>query len=227
MYDWWLRLESMDASRLPKICYSQLKALAGRGEVDIRYNWAHQMKTLLDETELSDLWETTDLATLKKNKKIFLNRLSDSLRTQDADRARLSSYNVAPRNYSSPSGQCAGYLSFPVPLYAKRLLAQVRTAGSSYSRVTLSRIVNVFDNSNSCSICNTGESDSLFHLLGRCPIFRSERRRFFAAASMEDDEVGRTLELSQLETLHNTVGYLQTVLRQRAFIVTEGNIALR
>uniref|UniRef100_A0A0K8SQA2 Uncharacterized protein n=1 Tax=Lygus hesperus TaxID=30085 RepID=A0A0K8SQA2_LYGHE len=162
----------MDVSRLPKICCSRLKTLEGRGEVNIGYNWAHQMKSL-EETELSDLWETTDLATLKKSKKVFLIGVSDSLRSQGAHRARLSSYNNAPSSDLSPNGQCTGYLSFLC------MPSVSSTAGSSYSWVSLSQIVNIFDSSNSCLVCYTGESD-----LTVCSTSWVDAR-FFAAPSME------------------------------------------
>ena len=221
MFGWWIKLLGMPRERLPRVCFERLMVISVNFP-DQGFNWALQLRSSLGEAGLEDLWFGRDAAAIKKKKPEFLDCLRSNLLRADLEKAASSSFNYCPRASSRRVGQYASYLSDDLPLFSKRLLCQIRCANPTYCRITLHRIKNLFDSSATCSICNSNGPDSLFHLIAACPVYTYERFKFFGFPSFDENYFFTLLLFEDIDQIRKLVGFLQTVLRQRAFTINEG-----
>ncbi|KAF6200326.1 hypothetical protein GE061_006629 [Apolygus lucorum] len=136
MFGWWTKLLSMSPERLPRICFQRLIALSANFP-DPKFNWTLQLKDVLEEAGLEDLWSRNDVAVVKGAKDKFLSSLLSSLHQADLSKAAVSSFNYCPRGSNIQPLQRELYLSSDHPLFSKRLLAQIRCANPAFCKIVL------------------------------------------------------------------------------------------
>ncbi|CAB0008093.1 unnamed protein product [Nesidiocoris tenuis] len=188
---------------------------------DPRYNWVLQFRQLLAQAGCEGLLEPQDCARLKQQRELFEGRLERALRLEDVEGAARSSFNRVPRNGGSREGKCCPYLVAALPLYAKRLLAQTRLAGRHFCRIYLNKLCIKFTADRTCQVCDMPRPDTLEHLIAECAVFRAERRRFLGGCTLSEGQLTLAMTAASPASL---IGFLQTALRLRAFVVSEGAV---
>ncbi|CAA9995829.1 unnamed protein product [Nesidiocoris tenuis] len=220
MFGWFVKIQGMGNERLPKICFNRLLELE-TSLADPRYNWVLQFRQLLAQAGCEGLLEPQDCARLKQQRELLEGRLERALRLEDVEGAARSSFNRVPRNGGSREGKCCPYLVAALPLYAKRLLAQTRLAGRHFCRVYLNKLCIKFTADRTCQVCDMPRPDTLEHLIAECAVFRAERRRFLGGCTLSEGQLTLAMTAASPASL---IGFLQTALRLRAFVVSEGAV---
>lgn len=223
MYRWWERITAMSSERLPRICFDRLSQLSSSAS-DARYNWALQLKSLLGEGSNPEAWTWTDPQAIKAYKSTFFGNLQNSLRMLDWEKTMATSYNSIPRNARYLEGAAAEYFSWDMTLFKKRLLAQLRLASEASASIYLHRIQNKFDRERVCPLCNMGAHDTIQHMISNCPIFSWERKQYLERNRVGQLQFADIMAYSSLSHCENLIRFLQTCLRQRAYIVSEGRV---
>ncbi|BES98573.1 Reverse transcriptase (RNA-dependent DNA polymerase) [Nesidiocoris tenuis] len=219
MLRWWCKLLAMGEDRLPRRCFNRLLGLAADPGQDMRYNWALQLQSVLDGLGSGELLRS-DLspADLRTRLAGLIEREADA--SLGADRRALA--NSSFMKFPGAVLESTDYLSFDVPLYIKRLVCQVRLSGDERARIFFPRVVSRFAKSGNCTLCSDGALDTVEHLMATCTAFRAERVRYLGSGTLSEDRLGAALQASDAISVKKVFLYLQSTLRMRNFILSEG-----
>lgn len=164
---WIEKLLSMADSRLPKICFTRLRAL---NIPDAKYNWFLQVAALFEYIDHGETWSLLSHSQLKNSRAEMLSAFRERLRSDDLSRVNNSSFSVIYRDFQL-SASTQPYLTLNGPIKCIRLFAQLRLKTDRFIRVCCNGCfytVNCFE---SCTICNLQENETLEHVLFNCPIY--------------------------------------------------------
>lgn len=89
------------------------------------------------------------------------------------------------------------------------------------SRCGLIALHNNNGNLNICTLCNLNECENMQHFIGRCPILREYRLRFFGKVCMNECEIIDALNGVNDENWENLVNYVTSALSYRKLILNE------
>lgn len=180
--NWVIKVLEMEANRLPRIIFLRMQELDRRGFLEAKFNWLDSLFSIFDGCEFQDL----DLRSLRvsADPAAWMNaapRLLEGLQTRlaslDVLAAReqhFTQLNFPPRSPLSP----ARYLLQRIPMIYKRVKAQVRMSNSITCTLLLNGKFYNIDPRNLCTICNMHESESVPHVMLRCPMYNSPRWRY-------------------------------------------------
>jgi len=159
----WFRILTMGPNRIPRICYNSFLQLQSPGLRDSRYNWASLVRNILVNLGYEFIWDAQDPAVLA----LYVTVICAAARMQciDEDVSRLPYSTSNPLYYLSWSEwRPAKYLTYHIPFYIKKLIAQVRlnTTRLYYKGVCIPLT------ENPCPLCECPLM-TLDHLLRICP----------------------------------------------------------
>ncbi|BES90483.1 Hypothetical protein NTJ_03291 [Nesidiocoris tenuis] len=156
-----------------------------------------------------------------QDKSTFVKSLETEARRVDLERATGSSHNAAPRNVGSLEGLAAAYLEKELPFFTKRAMAQLRSAGDRFCRISWEGLTHKFSGTDACQVCNLESPDTLTHLITECAVFTAQRSRLLGRATLSVEQLAVVL---QLEEPTGLLKFLRTALRLRLCAMSEGAI---
>lgn len=161
---------------LIKRVYMMLKNDVDNNNIYNGMNWAYNIKTLLDNLGLSEIWINQNETDIPLN--YVIQRLKDTyIQTWRADvdnSSRLSSYRRYKQMFETES-----YLNC---LSDKFRIALSKFRLSSHSlAIETGRYQNIPQENRKCTICNLNVIENEYHFLLVCPKYIELRRKYFKA----------------------------------------------
>lgn len=74
-----------------------------------------------------------------------------------------------------------------------------------------------------CTLCNTREDETLYHFIGKCPIFNNNRMSCFGSTVISENDVIAILNGWRDRDWENLIRYLKCSLNYRKFLIAEFN----
>lgn len=74
-----------------------------------------------------------------------------------------------------------------------------------------------------CSMCNLREEENMIHFLGKCPILRGIRLRYFHCYNLTDEEVINILNGGEEDNWYSLYNYIRYALNYRSMLIREYN----
>ena len=169
-----LRLQRLDNSRLPKLCYQMMFNLNEHG----RTNWCNRIQRLLFTHGFREVWESQRVG----DEKLFMNVFKQRLRDKN-----LQNWS----DYISNSSKCSFYsklkLVFLSMIIYKSchiiLRYEILSILCSTHKLAIEqgRHLNEPRENRLCQICNYNELEDEYHFVLLCPILSDVRRIFFTS----------------------------------------------
>ena len=167
----WYRVLCMEDNRLVKICYKRLVELHNPGLRDVRYNWASQVRLLVQEVGYEYVWDSHDPAVLADKFCEMTAAFRLKCRNEDADRL-LTNTDHPCYHLTYTFGSAAGYLHCHMPFYIKSCLVQIRlNCAKLYYRG-----ISVDLSSDTCTLCLVSTVMNFEHLLLHCQALQQQRQ---------------------------------------------------
>lgn len=161
--------------RLPKICFKRLQFLAKQGSADEKYNWFIQVKNkFFSKINKSEFFDNITLCSLIKEKDSLLSEFKKYIHGKDkTEIENNNSMPIFPMLYNE--GLVTKYLNLKIPLYYKKILAQIRFINLYNNRIlTKKKIYSIKENTN-CNYC-TNEG-TILHLIKDCEQLKKQREK--------------------------------------------------
>lgn len=170
--EWINKILKMEESRYPRICFEKLRNIK---ESKGKYNWVSQIKEMFNKCNMGYIWEEPDLCSMVIDKDAIINTYKNYL--METDKKRLEeckSLQIFP--YLSLVEGTQLYLKTRLPLFHKRLMAQLRLIGSFFPRIMNNKIKHSFRiEEKICPVCYQLVEEDLIHLLIKCPAYEKMR----------------------------------------------------
>lgn len=214
---WLSKMLSMEANRLPRICFLRLLQLRHN---DRRYNWALQLENIFLQISESDIWRNLSAQTLKCSKHRILKKYEELLRCTDISAASSSTFllfpSLLPNNLDLVPSQ---YLTWKLPIYITRVISQLRMCNVRGVKLSSAGSSFFIDFSVSCTLCNLQRNETLFHMFLECPVYEPIRTSFLR----EIGPAGLFARLNMLDVRGAKIiaAFVATILKIRAFIINE------
>jgi hypothetical protein len=176
MLKYWLKIIKLPNENILKNMYMMLKTDVDNNNSYNGQNWAYNIKTLLDNLGLSEIWINQYTVNISIN--YIIQRLKDvhvqTWQTDIDNSSRLSSYRRYKHTFELES-----YLSF---LSDKFRIALSKFRLSSHSlAIETGRYQNIPQENRKCVLCNLNAIENEYHFLLVCPKYRDLRRKYFKA----------------------------------------------
>lgn len=220
---WVLKILKMQNDRYPKICFNKLKEMYTGSETDKKFNWLHQLHTLLSTVNKQFILDIEDPG-------VFQVELKDTLilfknYTEERDKQILftpTRYSpVYPAMYTD-SDSHQPYLTLNAPFPMTKILAQIRLAGNYHIKLTFNNIYYYFKPKENCSLCNLNEFEDLFHIFVRCPIYAPFRHHFLPHSSnMTRSNFMQLFKIDNVDSLKMLFYYTKQCCMVKSFIINE------
>lgn len=213
---WLEKLLFMGDDRLPRLCFNRLRQLQN---TDFKYNWSRQVEQFFTLLQKRDLWNGLCGHSLRRSKADLLTSYREYLHFLDVSAASASTFLVFPSLLRKVSPNPAVYLTWNLPMYIVRLLAQIRL--TNIRGVSFSSRGNSFyiDSTVLCSICNLQKRETLFHIFSECPVYRPVRSELIS--SLFADGSPNELMSADPRRARQIAHFVTAMLRIRAFIINE------
>lgn len=211
---WLQNLQTMDSSRLPKLCYLRLKQL---NNIDTKFNWLLQIKDyfrLLNEENIFLRLETGNIKNI--NKDILLSYEKLLIRE---DKIKLSQ-STFPCLYNFFSNNGLFYLKQSMPIFIIRLFAQLRTSGKNYLKFSYRGLIYMIDTNQICTVCNLQKNETLEHLLLKCPLYKHLRTTLFSQGA-DINNLVNLLDTATPKLLRSIAIFVINILKLRSFVLNE------
>lgn len=169
------RILQMKEERLPKICFKRLQSLAKQGNIDEKYNWFIQVKNkFFDKINKAEFFENIDLNSIIKEKNSLLSEFKEYIHGKDKI-ALLNNNSLAIFPMLYKAGLVTKYLNLKIPLYYKKILAQIRLINIYNCRIlTKNKTFTIKENTH-CNICT--DEYTILHLIKDCEQIKRQREK--------------------------------------------------
>lgn len=165
---WVDKLLGMADSRLPKICFNRLCALK---ITDVKYSWCRQVDTLFGYIGYEETWSSLSRSRLRCGRGEMLSAFRERLRLDDLFRVDNSGFSVLYRDFQL-SESTQPYLLLHGSIKFIRFFSQLRLKNDRLIKVCCNNCFYTIDSFELCTICNLQESETLEHILFKCPIYK-------------------------------------------------------
>lgn len=218
---WLNKLLNMEGYRLPRICFERLYALSLFNDTVNKYNWASLLKDYFLLIDRENCW--TNLEVLNDRQITdFISRLNDYYNSKDLECIQNSRYVTVYGGL-----QRSSLLEYCIPIKKLRLVLQLRTVNNRVLYFHIKGNSYKIDPSNSCTLCNMHEDESLFHILLRCPIYE-HLRVWYLQKYLVSSEVRTEIHLCQLllnvgtaDQISDLFYFVDGAMKIRSFIINE------
>lgn len=215
--NWICKLLRMNSSRIPRICFNRLLNLENE---DSRYNWTLQMKKIFSELGLQDTWAEIQTASFDRERsQIILERYSTLLYDRDVSCVSRSSYCVFYHSFVSPNLHPAEYLTWQLPIFMIRIIAQLRLCTARNIKFTLRGNTYTINFQDLCSLCNLGKNESLVHVMSECPIYNCIRTN--CMKELGYSELQQALADLTPQKVKKIAYFISSMLKIRSFMLNE------
>jgi hypothetical protein len=210
---YWLKLQTLDASRLAKQAYIMLKNLDERGKVC----WATHIKNSLYRLGFGFVWLQQNVGCIRSFLVLFKQRMVDNF-IQDWDSSINEKDMYLNYRLFKPVFGCESYFDFMDVKRFRDCFVKLRLGvlpiGASHFRRTLYEDLNTF-----CSLCNVLENED--HVIYHCPLYGAERTKYINAGSQTYTNILRNGSVSDLRRL-STFLFLAMKIRLDFVTNTDG-----
>lgn len=176
---YWIKLLKLNDDSVTKIMYKMLKNDADNNISYNNTNWAYQIKTMINDIGLTELWINQD--TLTNNNTTYIMQIKQRLLdnyyqtwyTDIQSSQRLSSY----ARYKT-SLTLEPYLDIIMNKKYKIVLSRFRLSSHTLE-IERGRYHNIPRDERICKCCNLNTIESEYHFLLVCPLYLNLRRQYF------------------------------------------------
>lgn len=185
---WIRRVLDMGEDRFPNMCLLRLFSLLATENPGGKYNWLEHFFGLFDGITipfLSTLKVSPSADAWEQMEPVLYHSLSLHLAEQDVVSVQNSRFLQLPLVYS-PSLSPAKYLVGRIPMAYKRIMAQTRLANVVTCTFYANRKFYNIDPQSFCPLCNLAEKETIEHLILRCPMYNSPRKRLLSPYFVND-----------------------------------------
>ena len=173
---YWLRLLATDERNLIKRTYRQIQSNIEEG--CYRNTWCYNLKKLLYELKLEDLWtnqSTIDKSNYKRHQIVVNIRLMEHFREVWIKSAKHSHKGLDYLELSMFNSEMKPYLNFIINDKSIIQMLKLRSGNHTLS-VETDRYRNRRSyNERICNLCNTQKIQDVFHVIVECPKFEKQR----------------------------------------------------
>lgn len=215
--NWLEKILDMDRRRIPRLCFDRLRELSN---TDPRWNWTLQVRGWFVEIQALSIWERLDAASLKAHKSELLSRYSAFLHSKDVAGLNASSFLLFSQSLvKNPCTIPSRYLTWSLPIYVVRIMAQLRLAACEIIKFTYKGEAFLISATVTCTICNLHRNETLQHIFTECPIYSPIRTQFISRLNFNGpvDPFSR-LTLKEVKLVS---AFVVQMLKIRAFIMNE------
>uniref|UniRef100_A0A6P7G156 Uncharacterized protein LOC114336426 isoform X1 n=1 Tax=Diabrotica virgifera virgifera TaxID=50390 RepID=A0A6P7G156_DIAVI len=206
----------MEENRLPKMCFLRQLEIT---RIENKYNWASQVKNLLEFANCQRSWRDINVAFLKANKNDLIDTFKQKVNQNDLRQLNDSSFLTFYRALDL-SDQPQQYLHIRMPLQFTRTIAQLRLSNEFCIRFTFQGLTYKIDPKQLCTICNKRELETLRHLLFECPIYTAMRPQNITNL-LNPEHLANTLNNITPSTAKTISNHIWNILKLRAFVINE------
>lgn len=219
---WLEKINNMPENRYPRVCCNRIFKLAKlKGKSILKYNWALQIESMLDEVDSIKNVNVLDVNILVGNTRKIIEAYELSLRAKDRERLEgSSSLQIYPHLPTEEKNKY--YLSAGLPMVMNRLIGQIRLAQTRRHVIKYKKERFVIDPTVKCSVCNLDENETMFHILAECPLYRGLRISTFGDLDAKFSEGRLWMDLltsSERGKLRVFANFVLKALRARAILV--------
>ena len=210
---WLYKCMCMETDRLPKLC---LQALVKHDKANPQNNrnWATQIRKLLEQHGLNDIWRM-DAKEISESIKKVGESIVLKQRLTDVEAIAGSRYNTFYRDILNHEGT-APYLTWDISLAKMRVIAQARLSGSPFLIFLLNGCLYRLERKSQCPICNDEAHDDLSHFLTSCKILQPLRDKDLATA-----DAMSWLKINTKAQAFKLYNYVTQALRMRSWCLGE------
>ena len=218
---WVLKVLAMEDMRFPKICLSRQIGLLEF--VDRRYSWLGQLRDLFSRAGSLDLWPGLLAGGLQP---LDIDRvasdLGNSLLLEDVRRSGESSHCLLYSHLAKREEKI--FKSMTLSANKSRLLYQVLFHNAKFQSLFVSGQTNKFLPDSKCQICNSGESDSIVHLITDCPLVSNYKSNKVSQICNRSDlpateRAALIIGSADVNTVREFLDFLIGALRYRHFVL--------
>lgn len=214
----WSKLDSMEDCRIPKKCFQALKILDSKSNNIDDFNWVSQVKNLLSEYKITVAeFQSTPIADI-------IGKVVSTNKEMDYQRCCNSNFNPIYK-YLTPHNTHPEYLAMRTNFARTRTVSQLRVAGRKYITFYWGNISYKIKLDEICTVCNTGEPESIEHFLFVCPMYSSLRHKYLEMWLTPDlnsnENLIKLLSFENLEMVNDTFSFIIGALKTRSFVLEE------
>lgn len=116
--------------------------------------------------------------------------------------------------------------SLDLPYCSQRILAQVRTSGFGFLKLTVKGMGYRIKTDALCSLCNLNKNEDLQHILLECPVYESTRAQFLPIEVVRSDLPDNSKVCALISPTSTKLGkdlyyFFVNSLKIRSFILSE------
>lgn len=217
-----IRILKMENDRLPKMCFLRMQNSHSHIS-NPKYNWVCQLEKLLCVIDFSWIVKVTDPDVWILNENKATNLYANYLRALDYERAvncnalqlRFQYFDVIPfSNFRCPPNIC-------------KVLAQLRMSSKYICKLTFSKHTFTIDPREICTICNLNETETLEHIILKCPQYLPFRNHFINSIKTTQTNISEKellceiLNCDSIFKMKKIYFYVINCMRLRAFLRNE------
>jgi hypothetical protein len=170
--NFWIKILETENSCLLRKCYNGLLKAAEINETH-SYNWAIQIKSLLDSIGFSFVWLAQDAKITISILPSMVDRVANICKGSDFSRMLFSKSFPWYKQLKKDS-YSEDYVYLNLPLCIVRTIAQIRLNKSTF--VANNEVHSLHFDIN-CPLCNLNEPEDWYHFFNRCPLYKSYRTK--------------------------------------------------
>ena len=175
MFRYWIKLLKPDNSSLIKRIYCMLKSDADNNYSYNKNNWAYQIKTMLQNLGLGELWTNQQHCDIffPEIKQSILDQYYQSWYSDINNSQRLASYSRIKHSFESES-----YLDYISERKYKIALSKFRLSSHNLE-IETGRYNSISRSERICRLCQMNVVQDEFHFLLTCTTYTNLRRKYF------------------------------------------------
>ena len=175
MFRYWIKLLKADDNSVTKRIYNMLRDDANNNNSYNNLNWAYQIKKMLQNLGLGDLWlnqQHCDIF-LPEIKQKILDQYHQSWYSEINNSQRLASYNRVKHSFEQEI-----YIDILTEKKYKVALTKFRLSSHTFE-IETGRYHNIPRSERKCKFCPMNVIENEFHFLLACPLYNDLRRKYF------------------------------------------------
>ena len=207
--NYWVKCLKASNESLHKQSYmALLDSSTNPTNTNIDHNWCLQLKNIFDTTGYTYVWISHTPEIILKTIPKILQTLTDNTIQEDLSKA-TNLFHKQIYNVSNPTHLQEPYFHTPnIPFHLIRNFAQLRIHTDT---LIINNTIYKLNTQEKCTICNTGEHETLEHVILKCPMYKGLRNKFLT----NYNATNLNSLLSNPDQINNMFIFIQKVLLNR------------
>lgn len=220
---WYRKLFISKEESIPKICFNRLLILSrSEDKKNLKFNWVSQLRSIAKSVDGS-----VNLDLLHEHSVIdhILARYTEKIKAKDADCILRSSYSPLYHLILEENSE-RNYFKEDISFTMIRTLSQLRTSGTKWSKLTILGSTFSWDQNRICEVCNSGEKETIQHVLLNCPFYGPIRtllqdKGFLKQSESEDLQYINLLSGLNPQKILCVYVFIKNIIKLRQFAIEE------